>query len=274
MTLRGVKRESGELIVHKIDSSDQVGVSDEALRVLGLVEDREMLTESLTADHQRLVASEGRNSELFVKIPLWRGMGLAAMINLVDSRFYEGRLPLSEDGRCPPTYIEYELWDRKIKGLSVEEINNLLSPTKTVFAAHARLALKEGDNPDNPYLYYSGLPYDEETALRHEKTQLRSLLEDQAEYERLNPKLNLAHISVADFVILALQARVRGEEMQASGQMNLPYMGREPVYGESVIGSASMLSDGRLQLAWTEGRHEENAGIGRSVGLNGGYRAA
>jgi hypothetical protein len=269
MTLRGIRSGPGEHIVPIIDSSDQVGVSVEALKVLGLVKDKEMLTESLTRDYQRLIEGQDRSGELFVKIPLRRDLGLAAMLNLVDSRFYEGRRPTSKVRVYPRAEVWPELWEQPVKDTSVTDVNNLVSPAQK---AHARLALKDGPNPDDPFLYFVGQPYDDETAVMGEKTQLGSLAGAQVAYEQYKPDFNLTHLSIADYVMLDTQARIRGEALQIYGQMNIPFMGRKRIHGESVIGSVSKFSHtGGLQLGWTEGRSDDNAGIGLSVGISEWY---
>jgi len=138
---------------------DEVEASVEALDILGLVEDRDQVAETLAGEFTKLGQS-GKPGVPYVQLP--RGIRtLREVITASD----EARYP--EDRGYPPTFIDAALWT---PGTSPESYNEddlgNLEPGQTgaKWLAHSRLAVYNTLNSDEPLLHFLDQPIDWHTA--------------------------------------------------------------------------------------------------------------
>ena len=144
----------------EVNMSDHVGASVEALNVIGLVEDRDQVTESVTTEY-RALSQSGRTGEAFIQLP--RGIiTLADLVKALDSATYPG------DRLYPETYVYEELWTPGFDkgGYEAEELDNLTLGGDGNFAPHARLAVHNPASVQEPLLHFLDKPFDKEYAKR------------------------------------------------------------------------------------------------------------
>src|SRR5436853_4317 len=96
--------------------TDEIGAAVEALELLGLVEDRDRVTETVTADFS-VLDKGGVAGEKFIKLPN-RNVSLPEMIVVLDSGNYKDTYP--------ETYVDDNIWTPGAhpKGYKAEDIGN------------------------------------------------------------------------------------------------------------------------------------------------------
>lgn len=263
----------------EVDPSDSVEVTMGALDMLGRIEgDRDEVKDAIATAYATTLGRVSTPGELYVLPPLGAGFTLKDMLTLADGASYpEGRTysqtyPLNQGD----SDFNNRLWfpkDPTREGYSVDEINRTdiakdgqEAPVATV--PTARIALKNGSESQDPMLQLLGLPYDEMYAGEGEPTQLTELAKAQAEFaaDEANEGLELTPINAAGFVMLALQARIKGEQLPSSwGFMRIPQLGRKTVDGDSVVGYVRSRG-GQLRFSYSYGDGYGGDGVGFSVG--------
>ncbi|MGH7238279.1 MAG: hypothetical protein ACREGF_07125 [Candidatus Saccharimonadales bacterium] len=107
------------LITSTPNVADEIGVSVEALDMLGLVEDRDRVTETVTAGFEALNTS-GQTGERYVQLSR-NLITLSGMITALDGATYP------ENRSYPKTYVYHELWTPKAdqNSYKAEELGKL-----------------------------------------------------------------------------------------------------------------------------------------------------
>lgn len=265
MPLKRRKQAPESLILpRQIDTSDDVAVSTEVISklgsVLGLEVDEEELVESLKPEYDRL-RQLGVPGELFVKVKLGN-IGLRATFDLIDGKSENGNY------QYPKTYIWDKLWvpGNEKGSYTVEDIN--ISDGSQDYPVHARMALADGPNQNQPLLHFLDQPFDSKYAKKGEQTQLDAIAAAKAEFESTNPEFNLTSLNVVDFAVMAFQGRIKGESMPITwGFMRTADSGRKSLGGGSVVGGVRS-DDARLFLVWSDGYRYDYGGVALSVGHN------
>ncbi|NTW62336.1 hypothetical protein HGB25_02930 [Candidatus Saccharibacteria bacterium] len=227
--------------------AEDVGVSMEALRILGINDDPEQQAEILTAKYTRLREGQPRSGELFVHLPIDdTSFCLRAMIKAVDIEGYtNGRG--SDSYIYPGSWIDGDLW-------KFDDYN-----TKPLDAVQndARLAVSYGMDDREPLLHFLDQSIDD---------QLKSLASAQVDYAKENPEFRMTVMDGASFVMLALQRRIKGEVPPVNwGLMRLPFHRRE-VIDRIEFGAHVSSREDRLKFGRSFTYKEPNKGIGLSVG--------
>jgi hypothetical protein len=245
----------------EVSVSDQVGASVEALNMLGLVEDREQVTESVTAEFSKLNES-GRTGEAFVQLPR-SVITLADLVQASDGATYSG------DRQYPETYIYRELWTPGFDkdGYKAEELDNLTLGGNGDFAPHARLAVHNPASEQEPLLHFLSQPFDKEYAKKKEQTQLEAVEEAVKAYEAEGHEdFAMTPLNAKAVAFIALVRRIKGEAMPLQwGFMRDATLPRKTVDGSSFVGY--VYSDGAgLGLRGSDGDAGSDLGVGLSVG--------
>ncbi len=241
--------------------SDQVGASVEALEILGLVEDHDQVTESVTAEFTSLQSS-GRTGETFIQLPR-SVISLGDLVKASDSATYSG------DRQYPETYVYNELWtpgfDRN--GYKAEELDNLTLGGNGNFAPHARLAVHNPASEQEPLLHFLSKPFDEKYAQKGEQTQLEAVEEAVREYEaEAHEGLAMTPLNAKAVAFIALTRRIKGEDMPITwGYMRDATLSRKTVVGGSIVGFVLSSGD-EFSLSGSSGDAYSNLGVGLSVG--------
>jgi hypothetical protein len=244
----------------EVNMDDHVGASVEALSVLGLVEDRDQVTESVTAEYAALTQS-GRTGEVFVQLPR-SVITLGGLVKASDSATYPG------DRKYPESYVWHELWtpgtDRG--GYKAEELDNLTLSGDGNFTPHARLAVHNSASQEEPLLHFLGKPYDSKYAKKGEQTQLEAVNEAVAAYSAEDHEgFAMTALNAKAVAMIALVRRIKGQTMpMARGFMRDATLNRHTV-GRSVVGGVCTVG-GQLILYGSYGDSRSDAGVGLSVG--------
>lgn len=241
--------------------SDQVGVSVEALNILGLVEDNDLVTESVTAEFSKLGQS-GRTGEAFVQLPR-SVITLADLVKASDSATYSG------DRQYPETYVYRELWTPGFgkNGYSAEELDNLTLGGNADFTPHVRLAVHNSASEQEPLLHFLDKPYDKKYPKRGEQTQLGAVEEAVKAYDAEGHEdFTMTPLNAKAVAFIALIRRIKGETMpMAWGFMRDATLPRKEVGGDSVVGGVFSSGDG-FYLNRSRGSADSDGGVGLSVG--------
>jgi hypothetical protein len=245
----------------EVSISDQVGASVEALDILGLVEDRDLVTESVTAEFRGLSKS-GRTGEAFVQLPR-SVITLADLVQASDSATYSG------DRQYPETYVYRELWTPGFDkdGYKAEELDNLTLGGNGDFTPHARLAVHNPASEQEPLLHFLGKPFDKKYAEKGQQTQLEAVEEAVKAYESEGHEdFAMTPLNAKAVAFIALTRRIKGETMpMAWGYMRDATLPRKEVDGYSVVGYVGSGGGGFL-LGGSRGGADSSGGVGLSVG--------
>lgn len=261
------------------DPAESAAVTMAALGMLNRIEgDREEeVASSIATAYAALLGRVSIPGELYVSLPLGPGFTLKDILTLADGASYPEGRTYRQTYPLNPGDSDFNnlLWfpkDPTHEGYSVDEINRTdiakdgqEAPVATV--PTARIALKNGSESQDPMLQLLGLRYDEMYAGEGEPTQLTELAKAQAEFaaDEANEGLELTPINAAGFVMLALQARIKGEQLPSSwGFMRMPQLGRKTVVGDSVVGFVRS-DGGQLRFGHSDGLGYGYAGVGFSV---------
>jgi hypothetical protein len=240
--------------------SNNVDTNVEALDTLGLVEDRDQVTESVTREFVALDHA-GRTGEAYIALP--RGLiTLEDLIDVSDSGNYNGK-------RYRESYVYHELWTPgTIKGsYKADMLDNLtFGVSDGNFPVHARLAVHRGENQDERLLHFLNMPYDGAFA-RGRKTQLEAIDEAITAYEAEGHEdFVMTPLNAKAIAYIGLVRRINGEYMPLErGCMRDGTLRRKKVGGEPVVGDVSF-SGGRLLLVYSDGYSDSKYGVGLSVG--------
>lgn len=245
----------------EVNLSDQVGASVEALNILGLVEDRDQVTESVTAEFKSLSHS-GRTGELFIQLPR-HVITLANLIQASDNAIYfKGR-------QYPKTYVYRELWTPGFDkdGYKTEELDNLTIGGNGDFAPHARLAVHNLANEQEPLLHFLDKSFDSNYAKRKKQTQLEAIEEAVKAYEdEGHEDFTMTPLNAKAVAFIALIRRIKGETMpMAWGFMRDATLPRKTVDGLSLVGDVYSVG-GMFYLDRSNGFAGSDVGVGLSVG--------
>jgi hypothetical protein len=241
--------------------ADEVGASVDALDMLGLVEDREQVTESVKADFASLEDS-GVAGEKFVQLP--RGViELPEIIKILDGASYP-------DGRTyPETYVYDRLWTPGTdpNGYGAFDVGNLAADRKDEdWQPHARVAVHNPDSPDEPLLHFLNMPFDNEYAKKRQETQLDAIDKAAQEYGTAHEGFEMTPLNAVGVAMIALSRRIKGEKTPMSwGFMRDATLSRKTVDGGSYVGDVDSL-DGGLRFVRSDGRADSGVGVGLSVG--------
>ena len=246
---------------NKVNLSDQVGASVEALNILGLVEDRDFVTESVTAEFGRLNQS-GRTGEPFVQLPR-SVISLADLVQASDNATY------SDDRQYPETVVYSELWTPGFDkdGYTAEEVDNLTLGGNGDFAPHARVAVHNPASEQEPLLHFIGKPYDKKYAEKGQQTQLEAVEEAIKAYEAEGHEdFAMTPLNAKAVAFIALTRRIKGETMPISwGFMRDATLTRKEVGDYSLVGNVDF--DGnKFNLHGSRGDAFSDNGVGLSVG--------
>ena len=248
-----------------INVSDAVGVTVQALDMLGLVQDREQVTDSVTTEFgalNALLPGDGpMTGEAYIQIPR-KVISLPRMIEVLDGAKYPG------EREYPDTWVYRDLWvPGTTKGsLEAEDIGNLELGNRSDFPVHARVAVYNPNNREERLLHYLGQPYDEMYAEKGEETQLQSFATSKTLQEAAHPDSTLTPLNANAVAMIALTRRIKGEAMPFEwGFMRDATLPRRTVVGGSIVGYVDSL-DGRLTLGGSRGDSDPLVGLGLSVG--------
>lgn len=241
--------------------SDHIGASVEALNILGLVEDRDQVTESVTVEFSAL-AKSGRTGEAFIQLPR-DVITLGDLVSASDSATY------ADDRKYPESYVYLELWTPGFgaEGYKAEELDNLTLGDNGDFAPHARLAVHNPASDKEPLLHFLDMPFDDKYAKRKQQTQLDAVEEAVKAYEAEgHENFEMTPLNAKAVAFIALTRRIKGEAMPMSwGFMRDATLPRKSLDGYSVVGGADSVGD-RFDLDGSDGDASSGSGVGLSVG--------
>ena len=246
-----------------INVSDEVGAAVQALDMLGLVQDREQVTETITTDFAALntFLSGHTTGEAYIQVPR-RVISLPRMIEVLDGAKYPG------EREYPDTWVYRDLWvpGTTDGSLEAEDISNLELGNQGDFPVHARLAVHNPNNHNEPLLHYLGQPFDEMYAEEGEETQLKSFATSKTLQEAAHEDSTLTPLNASAVAMIALTRRIKGQDMPFEwGFMRDATLPRKTVDGDSVVGGVSSC-DGQLALDWSYGYSGPRGGLGLSMG--------
>ncbi|HET7060002.1 MAG TPA: hypothetical protein VFH99_01640 [Candidatus Saccharimonadales bacterium] len=242
-------------------ASDEAGAAVEALDMLGLVEDRERVAESVAADFAALNES-AQVGEKFIQVPR-SIITLAEMVQTLDDGSYES------GETYPKTYVDDELWTpgNHASGYKADDIGNLVLGAKNGnWPAHARIAITNPDSTEEPLLHFLNQPYDEKYAEEGEETQLETLGKVRQDFEVGQSEFAMTPLNVPAVTMIALMRRIKGEAMPMEwGFMRDGTVPRATFGARSYVGSVDS-DGGQLELDGSRGRSRPDGGLGLSVG--------
>lgn len=245
---------------NQIDISDEVGASVEALDMLGLVQDRDRVADSVTAEF-RTLGQVGTSGEAFIQLPR-DVITLQGLVTVLDG----GKYP---QGKYSTTFVYNELWTPGTTSGSYEatELDNLiLGQRNSTWPAHARLAVHNPASTQEPLLHFLGKPFDNKYAERKEQTQLKAIAEAAKAYEAEHQDFAMTPLNAKAVAMIALTRRIKGESMPiAWGFMRDATLPRRTVGGDSWVGDVGS-AGGRLGLRGGDGNARSDVGVGLSVG--------
>ena len=241
--------------------SDQVGASVEALNMLGLVQDRDQVTESVAAEFRNL-EEIGQTGERYIQLP--RGIiTLQELVTVADSATYPG------DKKYPGTYVYSTLWTPGANphGYKTSDLDNLtLGQANANWPAHARSAVHNPASEQEPLLHFLGQPYDELYAETGQQTQLEAIAEAAQANEAAHEGFAMTPLNAKAVAMIALTRRIKGESMPLSwGYMRDATLPRKTVDGDSYVGYVNSLGV-QLSLSGSLGHASSDSGVGLSVG--------
>ncbi|HVC35925.1 MAG TPA: hypothetical protein VNE40_00560 [Candidatus Dormibacteraeota bacterium] len=242
-------------------NDDHVGASVEALDILGLVKDRDQVTESVAAEYSALNQS-GRTGEAFVQLPR-SVITLEGMVNGLDNAKYPG------DRQYPETFVVCELWTPGFDkgGYNAQELDNLTLGGDGNFAPHARLAIHNTASAKEPLLHFLYKPIDSTRTKGKEQTQLGAIEKAVKAYEAESHEgFEMTPLNAKAVAFIALVRRIKGEAMpMAWGYMRDATLSSKTVDGVSLVGYVHSFGD-RFGLDESDGYARSNVGVGLSVG--------
>ncbi|MEO8785336.1 MAG: hypothetical protein ABI221_03490 [Candidatus Saccharimonadales bacterium] len=245
----------------EVDMSDLIGASVEALNVLGLVEDRDMVTESVAAEFKAL-GQAGRTGEPYIQLP----RGVITLDDLVQA---SDNVSYANDRKYPESYVYRELWTPGVgtEGYKAEDLDNLTLGGDGNFVPHARLAVHGPASDQEPLLHFLGMPFDAKSVKRKEPTQLQAVEEAVATYRAEGHKdFAMTALNSKAVGFIALTRRFKGEAMPMTwGFMRDATLPRTTVGGDSVVGYVCSVGD-RFNLYRSRGYARSDDGVGLSVG--------
>ncbi len=240
--------------------SDHVAANVEALDMIGLVEDRDQVTESVARDFEALTES-GRTGESYIALP--RGLiTLSGLIEVSDSGNYNGK-------EYPESYVWSSLWTPGTSrgGYKADELDNLTFGGNVDFPVRARLAVHGNESQEEPLLHFLNKPFDEKYAQSGEQTQLEAIDKAVAAYEAEGHQdFAMTPLNAKGVAFIGLVRRIKGESMPFEwGYMRDGTLRRKTVGGRSVVGDVD--SDGdEFYLGGSDGGAGSGCGVGLSVG--------
>ncbi len=244
----------------EMNISDEAGASVEALGILGLVQDRDQVIESVTAEF-RTLGQSGKTGEPFIQLP--RGIiTLQGLITALDSATYPG------DRKYPETYVYDKLWTPGYDsdGYKESDLDNLELGQTCNWQAHARLAVHNPASEQEPLLHFLGQPYDKKYAESGQQTQVEAIAEVAQAYDVTHEGFKMTPLNTKAVAMIALTRRIKGEAMpMAWGFMRDATLPRRTVDGGSYVGSVDSIG-GQLYLRGSRGRAYSSGGVGLSVG--------
>ncbi len=248
----------------EVNVSDHIGASVKALGLLGLVKDQDRVTEFVTNEYHGLLSRAGKVGEAYIQLP--RSLiTLEGIISTLDNA------PYSSSGiQYSKTYVNYELWDSKVQqdGYKAEELDNLTLGGNGDFAPHARLAVYNPANEEEPLLHFLYKPFDKLYAKEDQHSQLEAIDEAINLYQdKGHEDFAITPLNVKALAFIALVRRIKGEKMpMTSGYMQDATLPRKTVSGYSVVGCGFSNWD-EFFLHWSNGSAVSGSfGVGLSVG--------
>jgi hypothetical protein len=244
-----------------IGMSDHVGATIEALNMLRLVEDTDRFTETVSVEFAALNQA-GRTGEAFVQLP--RGI-----ITLGDLLAASDGATYAHEKTYPKSYVWHELWTPGTDpdGYKAEELDNIISAGVGNFAPHARLAVHNPANAQEPLLHFLDKPFDGRYAKRKEQTQLQAVDEAVKVYTAEGHQgFTMTPLNAKAVAMIALVRRIKGEAMPMEwGFMRDATLTRRTVDGGSFVGDVDS-HNGQLGLLGSGGLAYSDRGVGLSVG--------
>lgn len=249
--------------VTEVNFNDHVGATVEALNVLGIIEDRDRVTDTVTKDFESLGAS-GRTGEAFIQIP--RSLvTLEQLIDASDSATY------SNSRTYPKSDVWKKLWipGNDPNGYSADELDRLTLDGSGNFDIHARLAIFGEEATKEPLLHFLNMPYDDYARDKWggDQTQLEFIDKAIADYEaEAHEGFEMTPLNAKAVAMIALVRRIKGQTMpMAWGYMRVAALTRKTVDGVSCVGYVYSRRD-HLRLRGSRGASSSSIGVGLSVG--------
>lgn len=213
--------------------AQEVEVSLEALRELGLLVDEDADREMLTQHYVEL-RSTSFQGELYPQISLSdQGLSFGGLLGALDGR----RHPLVESHQAANVWHD-SYTHNDLSALGVGESTG-------VIPVHGRLAVANFANPavDEPLLHFRGHPFDENASKRlvithptepsqeiyvDVPTQQEMLAGSQENVRQIFHGYNLAALNLPAVCVIMLQRRIRGEPLpfQGENQIHIPQLRR------------------------------------------------
>ena len=246
---------------NEIDMSDHINASVKALSMLGLAADLDRVKYTVEKDY--LATNQyGRAGEAYIPLP-------KSLITLGEMVARMDRATYPNDRQYPKTFVYDNLWTPGVdpNGYTPEELDNLTLGDNNNFAPHARLAVFNTANPEDPLLHFLGQPYDKKLAKEKEQTQLEAIELAKQKYEAEGHEgLTMTPLNAKAIAFIALVRLIKGQDMPISwGFMRDATLPQKEVDGNSVVGYVYFYS-GRFDLNRSYGDADSNDGVGLSVG--------
>lgn len=243
------------------NAGDDIGASVEALEMLGLVEDREQVTETVKNDFAGLDGS-GTSGDKFVQLPR-SVIELPEMIKVIDGAEYP------DSRRYPKTYVYDRLWTPGADpdGYGAFDIGNLAVDRRDEsWQPHARVAVHNPESPDEPLLHFLNMPFDGQYAKKRQETQLDAIAKTAEEYATDHEDFEMTPLNAPAVAMIALTRRIKGESMPMEwGYMRDATLPRKTVVGASIVGYVRSRG-GELAFGRGVGLAYSGGGVGLSVG--------
>ncbi|HEY5152983.1 MAG TPA: hypothetical protein VII55_03340 [Candidatus Saccharimonadales bacterium] len=276
------------MAVGKIDVSDRAALAVGTLELfIGNNWDREKAYAGFTSEFGRIAAElSDVPHETYPNLPLGRlstggevtvqsAFDSADSVERPDGSTYPAAYPFSEG----QSNLSRRIWTPG-EGFDAAAVNRLSMPGEPddpqAMKIHARAALMDGPEAEDPILKLLGLSFDKESPDYQEgqPTQIEELARLTAAFEAEHPGLNHRAVILGGFVTLNAQRRLEGRETGVEvpmigkwGYIRFAYQGRKTVGGVSWVGGARSYGD-RLGAGGSGGRAYSREGLGFSVGLS------
>jgi hypothetical protein len=274
----------------EVNVNDRADLAVAALEVIyGNNWDRDRARKDFARDFDRIEAGvDGWGIETYPHLPIARtsdGSDITAesafaasdaAVKRPDGTPYPATWPFQErEGN-----FSRRLWTPGDEGYDVTDINRMSMPGEPedprAMTIHARAALLDGPESDEPLLQLLDMPFDRESPDYEDggPTQVEELARLGAEFEAEHPDLNHRAVILGGFLGLVVQRRLEREGGKEEVKSPLawdfariPYLGRKTVGGVSIVGYVGS-DGGQFWLGRSRGSAFPDGGLVFSVGLN------
>jgi len=255
MTIEGLKSIANKREVNLVD---EVGSSVEALDRLGLIEDYDLVLESVTKEYRRLLNQGGKTGELFIQLPE-SAVTLDSLINVIQGHNYFDKKPVQ-------VYVYRQLWMPDHHQNS-NDGNQILNDSLD-YLPHACLAVYNHDCKREPLLHFLNQPFSLEFVQNNEQkeTQLDSIDQAIKDY-KINGHNDffMTPLSARGILFIALTRLIKGQRLPLEwGYMNDATLRCKKTQDSLILGKVTSIG-GNIHLTRSIGMANPQLGVGLSI---------